>query len=408
MTSVAGRFALLVAPVVALLGVLAAEQAPTLSPAREDAYRQNNVAVARLERYDFAGAATAFRRALEIDPTLTIARLNLAIALLYGGKPDAAAPEARAAAQAMPASPRAHYVAGLAARALDRADEAIAEFRRVIELDTADVGSRVQLAQILLGLQRYPEAIRLFEEAARLEPFNATATYGLAMALTRSGERDRGAVALARFEELRNNPAAITYSSTYLEQGRYGEGVASTGLEPELVDLSIPLVSFADATTQLLGVSPEARGMTLFDADADGDLDLALVSAGRVRLRRNVAGRLTALAANVSVADQGTTAAVAGDSNNDHLPDLFVLSATGGRLLRQTVRGVWRDASADVRLPAVLPSAAAAWGDVDHDGDLDIVTGDQNVEIAIVIDVGEGCGSCVRRRRWNFGSRCYI
>src|SRR6185503_17264828 len=36
------------------------------------------------------------------------------------------------------------------------------------------------------------------------------------------------------------------------------------------------------------------------------------------------------------------------------------------------------------------------------------VTGNHDVEIAIVIDIGEGCGSSVGWRRRNFGSRCNI
>ena len=63
-------------------------------PAREDAYRQNNLGVAHLERYDYDAAAAAFREALKIDPRLAMARLNLAIALLYDGELDAAAAEA--------------------------------------------------------------------------------------------------------------------------------------------------------------------------------------------------------------------------------------------------------------------------------------------------------------------------
>ena len=368
------RSAFLLAVSVAALVALAAEQQPTA--ARESAYRENNVGVAHLERYDFATAVTAFRRALEIDRTLGIARLNLAIALLYAGQPDAAAAEARAAVQAMPASPHAHYVLGLIARGDNRNEDAIAAFRRVLQIDPNDAGSRVQLAQMLLAEQQYPEAIRLFDEALRMEPFNATAAYGLAMALTRSGEREKGAEALKRFEQLRGHPASVTYSSTYLEQGRYGEAMASTGLEPDLVDASIPPVSFADATTALLGGGAlEARALALFDADTDSDLDLALIAAGGLRLLRNAAGRLAAAGPDLPLADAAVTAAVAGDYDNDGRPDLFLLSTSGGRLLHQHAKSGWEDVTASVRLPSIRPSATAAWADLDHDGDLDIVTG---------------------------------
>ena len=375
MTRSFSKLALFVVPIVAMLASMTAgQQPPAARPSAEDAHRQNNVGVARLERYDFAGAAAAFRRALELDSALGLARVNLAIALLYGGDPDAALKAAAEATNALPASLTAHYLLGLAARAINRGDDAIAEFRFVLRGDPSDVGSRIQLAQELSARQQYPEAIRLFDEAVRAEPFNATATYGLAMALTRSGDRERGAAMLKRFEELRINPAAITYSSTYLEQGRYGEGVVATGLEPGLVDPNVPAVTFTDATTQLLGLNIEARGIALFDADLDGDLDLALASAGRVRLRRNVQGRLTAQAADVAVSDDSVNAAVAGDFNNDNLPDLFVLSPKGGHVLQQTTAGVWRDAGSTLRLPAIRPATAAAWADLDHDGDLDIIT----------------------------------
>ncbi len=153
------------------LGTGAAQRAPS-SDSREDAYRENNVGVAQLERYDFAGAAASFRRALELDPRLAMARLNLAIAVRHGGQIDAAQREAKVAAQAMPNAPQALYGLGLVARAADRGEQAIAQFRRVVALDPTDVGSRVQLEQILLARQQYEEAIELFDAALRLEPFN--------------------------------------------------------------------------------------------------------------------------------------------------------------------------------------------------------------------------------------------
>ena len=98
------------------------------------------------------------------------------------------------------------------------------------------MGSRIQLAQIHTAERRYADAASLFEAALSREPFNATAAYGLATALVRGGQRTAGEAAMARFQALRDNPAAVTYSNNYLEQGRYGEALASTGLEVELVD----------------------------------------------------------------------------------------------------------------------------------------------------------------------------
>ena len=47
---------------------------------RENAYRTNNLEVAQLEQYNHQVSADEFRRALELDPQLKIARINLVIA----------------------------------------------------------------------------------------------------------------------------------------------------------------------------------------------------------------------------------------------------------------------------------------------------------------------------------------
>src|SRR5689334_16145532 len=49
----------------------------------EAAYRENNLGVALLEQYKAKEAADSFTRALQIKPDLTIARINLSIALYY-------------------------------------------------------------------------------------------------------------------------------------------------------------------------------------------------------------------------------------------------------------------------------------------------------------------------------------
>jgi tetratricopeptide (TPR) repeat protein len=214
--------------------------------ARENAYRANNIGVARLEQYDFPTAIAAFRRALEIDPALSLARLNLGIALFYGGEPEAARKELDAAKAALPDRPQPDYVLGLIARAGDRPDDALSAFMRVRELDPSDVGAAINVGQLLVQQRRFDEAIKLLRPAVEAEPFNATAAYGLATALVRSGAADEGRVAMDKFQKLRESGYAVTFSQAYLEQGRYAEAVASTGAEAGLVNDAMPDVRFVD------------------------------------------------------------------------------------------------------------------------------------------------------------------
>ncbi len=342
----------------------------------EDAYGQNNIGVAYLERFEFDRAAEAFRQSLSADPTLDMARLNLAIALLYAGDLTGSEREAGQATARTPSSPQAHYVAGLTARAANRPEAAASAFQRVLELDPDDVGSRVLLGQIRLADRQYTEAAALFQAAISREPMNATAAYGLATALLRAGRRPEGEAAMARFQALRDNPAAITYSANYLEQGRYGEAVSSTGLEEPLVDRSpAAAASFEDATSAMLGEDQTRGSATLFDMDGDGYLDLVVATSTGVHLSSNTRGRFSG-ARDVDTAVRAATAVIAGDYDNDGKPDLFALTRGGGALLRQQVGGAF----SRTPLPPALqtpegaaPARTAAFADVDHDGDLDIV-----------------------------------
>jgi tetratricopeptide (TPR) repeat protein len=400
-------FLLLAAGVVASLSPSAFQ--PGGADTRERADRENNLGVARLEQFDYRAAAAQFRRALDIDPRLAAARLNLAIALLYDAQADEAEREARAASEALPDSPRPPYVRGLIARLAGRDDEASAQFLRAVALDPRDAGARVQLGQVLVNQRRYDEAVASFAEAQRTEPFNATAAYGMATALTRAGRAGEGQAAMTRFERLRDNPASFTYSSDYLGQGRYAEAIASTGLEPELIDRAIPPVAFADATSAIVGsvelgsnstprtvrlgdlvdvsggpaaaldriAASSATGVTLADIDADGELDLLLVSGSTVIVRRARGARFENSArADINVPGTLPIAVVAGDYDNDGRADLFVLGHPAHRLFHQSADGTFQDVTTAAAIPAPASFArTAAFVDIDHDGDLDLFLG---------------------------------
>jgi cytochrome c-type biogenesis protein CcmH/NrfG len=395
-------FLLLAAVAIAAALAGAAQQKTTAT--REEAYRANNIGVARLEQADFAAATAAFRRALSIDPSLAIARLNLGIALFNEANREQARAELEAARKALPERPHAAYMLGLIARAENRPEDAIEALTSVLKLDPLDPGANVNLGQVYLQQQRYAEALTLFRTASKAEPYNATAAYGFATALIRSGSPE-GRAAMEHFQQLRQNGYATTFSNLYLEQGRYAEGIASTGAEPALVNEATPSVSFVDATGAMLPAraSAETAGIALVDLDADGDLDLVTAGAPGLSILRNDGARFGT--AQVSLPDSATQASagvIAGDFDNDSRVDLLLLRPAGPKsepaglkgelaglksepaglksrptsalaLLRQAAPNRFEDATAAAGLGS-LPGTPrpAAWLDADHDGDLDV------------------------------------
>jgi Tfp pilus assembly protein PilF len=347
---------------------------------REDAYRANNRGVALLEQFRPADAAEAFREALKIDPSLAIARANLAIALFNVPDLAGAEREARAGAQALPDAPQPHYILGLVARGQNRVEEAEAAFKAVLAIDPGDVGARVNLGQLYLQARKYPEAVAEFRAAVAAEPYNATAIYNLGLALTRSGQTEEGQKMLERFRVLREGGYGTLIGTNYPDQGRYAEAVSSTGAEPDLVDPETPPVRFADTSARWLpgatdtGAEARPGAVALVDLDGDGALDLYAGGPAGQRLYHNEKGRLVDVTAAWGLdPKQPSTSAVGADYDNDERPDLLVLRR-GGVGLFHNDGGRFSDATAAAGIVSdTRPYVSAALVDADHDGDLDVV-----------------------------------
>jgi tetratricopeptide (TPR) repeat protein len=390
------RRLLLFSTVAAVLCAVALSGRTQTSPAgqkaaatREDAYRANNLGVALLEQYKYKEGAEAFTRALQLDPKLQLARINLSIALFNVPDLAGAQREAEKAAAASPNAPQPPYVMGLIAKSQNRTEDAIAAFLRVLKIDPRDTGANVNLGQLYAQQKKYAEAIAVFRTALTVEPYNMTALYNLGLALTRNNERAEGQQMIQRFQQLRQSGAGTTVGQNYLEQGRYSEAVASTGAEAELVERATPDVKFTDATE---GMLPDARakpdaaqsgpqtrlggGATLFDYDVDGDLDLFTTSP-RPRLYRNDGGKLIDVTdksgALKARPESNGAAAVAGDYDNDGKPDLFVTGGGSPALYHNDGDGKFSDVTGAAGIPAYAHlSVSTAFVDFDHDGDLDI------------------------------------
>ncbi|MCX6879308.1 MAG: VCBS repeat-containing protein, partial [Verrucomicrobia bacterium] len=133
---------------------------------------------------------------------------------------------------------------------------------------------------------------------------------------------------------------------------------------------------FVNANAGLLGV--DSAGLAWGDYDNDGDLDLALSGytgpgASHARLYRNDGGTFVWVDVGLVQAGDGTVAW--GDYDNDGDLDLLLSGSVDGlteatRLYRNNGNGTFSENTA-AGLKDIY--GAAAWGDYDNDGDLDLV-----------------------------------
>jgi len=152
---------------------------------------------------------------------------------------------------------------------------------------------------------------------------------------------------------------------------RFADRVAASGItfEHQVVN---------DASTNYKAVHYDhGTGVAVGDIDGDGDSDLYFanqVGANSLWLNdgRGGAVDITGLA-GVGAADRISVAAAFGDIDNDGDPDLFVTSVMGGNMLFENDgTGDFTEISADAGVDYVGHSSGAVFFDYDNDGLLDL------------------------------------
>lgn len=111
---------------------------------------------------------------------------------------------------------------------LGRSEEAVAVYRRGLELDPQSVATRVDLAVTLLALGRAAEAMPLLQEAIQLKPTDVDARAHLAEALLALHRTDEAIAGFQAASQLapRNSAVRRQFANLLLDQNRLPEAVA--------------------------------------------------------------------------------------------------------------------------------------------------------------------------------------
>ncbi|HUY37136.1 MAG TPA: tetratricopeptide repeat protein [Pirellulales bacterium] len=168
---------------------------------------------ARLARAHLYGAAndteklqSTLREVLQIDPRRVRERLRLAQLLLEQKRVDEALAECEICRQLAPGDPNLSMRLGACYFQLGRLDEAKRELNSALLSEGLDRVTRLEaltiMGQIASGERDFEAAKRYCKEALELRPYDATAAYGLGMALSKLGEHELAQEYLKRSQRL--------------------------------------------------------------------------------------------------------------------------------------------------------------------------------------------------------------
>lgn len=356
--------------------------------------------VGRLERFEYAGAQKEFEEAVRLDPELTLAQINLGIALFNQNTPEAIA-RATSAFEAVlarePNNPYAHFCLGIILMDRGRTAAAYPHFDAVRGADPDDAHTWLRLGSTHPAGPQSPEARACFERALKLDPYLNAARYNLLLIVSPT-DPDRAQELETEFKALVAATWETESAIRYGVMGKYADAIGRPGAGPRPTIGPLPLYEDAKARVALApgarwaapaDLDPLARAararfggtVAVFDFNKDGRPDVLLLSAvvenGRVRdllLRNDGSGAFADVTAPAGLGAQASLGCAVGDYDNDGFPDLALTGAAGARLFRNTGAGAFEDVSAAGAVePLKGVFLGCGWADIDQDGDLDLI-----------------------------------
>ena len=392
----------------------------------EEAIRYQNLGLAYLEESQPSKAVEAFTALIELLPNETIGYGNLAVAHLRLQQADTAEEWVKRGIAVAPMDSQLHFILSEVYQLQGQSELAVEAMKDAVRLAPDELEFRYKLVRHYLGQRNNPEAqqeaVRHLQELHTRSPVNVVVLLKLTQGLVAQEQLNAAGDLCQELMRLLGDtdPEKLVYLTQGIDaikQGdlklatrnirifenlhraspRYQQGIGelvtnilghpietfSPRFKAQIVaEQSPPIdVEFVDVTEQLgladeVGMPTDASGVSLIDYDGDGNLDLYVTPAGM--LFQNTGGQFTSVRRfgikKEGVSSPHTVAFVDMDKNGTQ--DFLLQTLNGITLFQIETSGNWVESSLVQYEQAVTEIGVLHPVDYDHDGDLDLFTGD--------------------------------
>ena len=391
----------------------------------EEAVRHQNLGLAYLEESQPSKAVEAFTALIELLPNEAIGYGNLAVAHLRLQQADAAEESVRRGIAVAPMDSQLHFILSEVYQLQGQSELALEAMKEAVRLAPDALEFRYKLVRHYLAQRNDPEAqqeaVRHLQELHTRSPVNVVVllklTHGL-LAQEKLEDAENlcqelmlllGDTDAEKLKYLTQGIAALQqgdlkiatrniriFENVHRASPRYQQGIGelvtdilghpietfSPGFKARVVaKQTTPItVDFVDVTEQLgLGDVSAPPGtpatVSLIDYNNDGNLDLYMTSTGR--LLRNTGERFVSVPQFQETLESHTVAFA--DLDKDGTQDFLLQTFDGIRYLRMDADGNWEASSLVQNEQTSDETGALLPVDFDHDGDLDLFSGQAGV-----------------------------
>ena len=321
-------------------GQTGAAKAPPSSPAEvpltPELVAKVNRGVALMGRFQYAKAAELFAELAEQFPEWAEAHINLALAQLnedQGGQ--RAEPTLAKVLKIHPDHVAANYCMGVVLVHGSHTAAALPYLEKVYAADARDA-----YVAYLLGLcaeeTSKEKALEWYDKTTTLDPMFLTAHYRRKVLLQLSGQPEKAAEALARFQDLRLCPTAKSFQFKYTLMGSKALAIPAGDPPAKQAAPQGPAFAAAQPLLERAAPLPVNGGATITACDLDGDDRCDLYLTGTRSTDSGTAGAILWQQPDGSFREDTehplakiseVTAAVWGDFNDDGLTDGYFCRA---------------------------------------------------------------------------------